>query len=272
MRTMLTTSLALLLAAVCPAAAAETAGTPPESPEVDVVAPSPAASDPANSEPAPTSSNPTVASAPQPAAPEPPALGWRHGKRAPVYVGVMLLGEGFVEDTHRRLTTRKTPTLEGIGGLLRAGAVLDLHNRVGVRMQSFFRPTKRVIRDQTSVVESGTNDWGSVEFGYIGPEYLYITDAGIYVAGSLGVGGVMSQSSMDPGDDCTDCRVHRHHDTDIERGSVGGGAMASVGYEWRSSKWLALHLEAFGGVYHGLDDNERVMNNALFGLGMGLGF
>ena len=48
--------------------------------------------------------------------------------------------------------------------------------------------------------------------------------------------------------------------------------MCGLGYEWRANKWFAMNAEIYGALYHGIDDNEKSMNNALFGLGMGVGF
>jgi hypothetical protein len=203
------------------------------------------------------------------AAPEGRAVAWRSGRRAPIYVGLMLLGEGLVEDASERLTGRRTRTLEGVGGLLRAGAVLDEHSRIGVRMQSFWRPTKTVLNDDGS--RASPQSWGSVQLGYIGPEYLYTTSSGVYVAGSVGFTGVMSVRDRD----CNDwgsCDSHHDHGGDVQRGAVGGGALASLGYEWRAGKWLALSTEIFAGVYGGLDENERAMRGSVFGAGVGLGF
>jgi hypothetical protein len=48
--------------------------------------------------------------------------------------------------------------------------------------------------------------------------------------------------------------------------------LCGLGYEWRANKWFAMNAEIYGALYHGIDDNEKSMNNALFGLGMGAGF
>jgi hypothetical protein len=196
-------------------------------------------------------------------------IAWRGGRRAPIYAGLVLLGEGLVEDASERLTGRKTRTLEGVGGLFRTGAVLSEQSRLGVRMQSFWRPTKTVLDENGNRASPQT--WGSVQMGYIGPEYLYTTAAGVYLAGSVGFTGVVSVRDQD----CYDwnrCDSNDHHHTDVQRGAVGGGALASLGYEWRAGKWLALSAEVFGGVYGGLGENERGMRGSVFGAGLGLGF
>ena len=189
--------------------------------------------------------------------------GWGRGVRAPIYVNMMLHAGAFTEDGDNRLTTRDSKILEGFGGMFRIGAVLGPHHRLGARMQSFVRPTKKILLDPPGTGNSNT-EWGAVTVGYVGPEYLYTSDLGIYVGGSLGVAGAMSTRKIekDDGDD----------DGHVERGSAGIAGIASVGYEWRANKWFAMNAEVFGGLYHGIDDNENSMNGGLFGVGLGLGF
>jgi hypothetical protein len=169
----------------------------------------------------------------------------------------------YGEDGDNRLTTRDSKLLEGLGGLFRIGAVLGPHHRLGARLQSFVRPTKKVALEAGSTA-STTNDWGAVSFGFAGPEYLYNTDFGLYVGGSAGVGFAVSSRDVESSDS-----DDRHH---TEKGSAGIAGMASLGYEWRANKWFAMNAEAFGGLYHGVDDNENSMNGGLFGLAMGVGF
>lgn len=196
-----------------------------------------------------------------PCGPE-PYTGWGRGTRAPIYVNLMLHVGAFVEDGDNRLTTRDSKVLEGFGGVFRVGAVLSQHHRLGVRMQSFVRPTKKVLLDPPAANDSNS-DWGAVSFGYVGPEYLYTNDLGIYVGASLGVAGAMSTSRIDHDDD------DDHH---VERGSAGVAGIVSLGYEWRTNKWFAMNAELYGGLYHGIDDNENAMNGGVFGLGVGAGF
>lgn len=199
-----------------------------------------------------------------------PVKGWRRGRHAPIYVGALLLGEGFVEDGQMRLTGRETRTLEGVGGLLRAGAVLGEHSRLGVRLQTFSRPTKTVLNEDGS--RPSPQRWGGVQFGYIGPEYLYVTDSGVYFAGSVGIAGVVSTREADCTTNWRACEDDGDHQTDVQRGTGGGAALASIGYEWRLHKWFAINAEAFGGVYGGLDEDEQTMNGTIFGIGVGAGF
>lgn len=194
-----------------------------------------------------------------------PLRGWRRGRLAPIYARALLLGEGFVEDSGMRLTGRETRTLEGAGGLFRAGAVLGEHSRVGVRLQTFTRPTRTVLNEDGS--RASPQAWGTVNLGYIGPEYLYVTDSGVYFAGSVGLAGVVSARQ----DDCSSRCSNRHND-DVQRSVGGGAALASIGYEWRLHKWLALSAEVFGGVYGGVNEDEQKMNGGIFGAGVGAGF
>jgi hypothetical protein len=176
---------------------------------------------------------------------------------------MMVTGGAYSEDGSNRLTTRDSKNLEGVGGVFRIGGVLNQHHRLGARMQSFFRPTKKILLD-TPDTSTTTNEWGAVSFGYIGPEYIYTTDFGLYAAGSIGFGFAMSAKKVDNQDD--------HKNDGIQRGSAGGAAILSLGYEWRANKWFAMNAEIYGGLYRGIDDNENTMNGGLFGLGMGLGF
>jgi hypothetical protein len=180
-----------------------------------------------------------------------------------MYVNMMLFAGALLEDGDNRLTTRNSKLLEGAGGLFRIGAVLDRHHRLGGRLQSFVRPTKKVALDPSSTA-TAVEEWGAVTFGYAGPEYLYTSDLGIYGGASLGVGAAMSSRDVENNDS--------HDRRDVEKGSAGVAAMLSAGYEWRANKWFALNVEAFAGYYHGVDDNENAMNGGIFGLGMGLGF
>lgn len=239
-----------------PAVASPETATPTESPAV-APAPAPAPVPPPIAAPLP-SPDPMPA---QPVGPE-PYTGWGRGVRAPMYVNLMFSAGMFREDGSNRLTTRDSKLLEGFGGVFRIGAVLSEHHRLGARMQSFMRPTKKVLMDPPAASDTNS-EWGAVSFGYIGPEYLYATDFGVYAGGSLGVAGAMSHSKFD--DDHDD-------DRHVEKGSAGVAGIASLGYEWRANKWFAMNAELFGGLYHGIDDNENSMNGALFGFGAGLGF
>jgi hypothetical protein len=180
-----------------------------------------------------------------------------------MYVNLMLSVGAFGEDGDNRLTTRDGKVLEGAGGLFRIGAVLGQHHRLGGRIQSFVRPTKKVALDVGSTA-APTDSWGAVTFVYTGPEYLYDTDFGLYGGGSVGIGAAMSSR------DVTNADTDDKHEP--EKASAGVAGMLSLGYEWRASKWFAMNVEAFGGLYHGVDDNENSMNGGLFGLAMGVGF
>jgi hypothetical protein len=222
-----------------------------------VAAPSQAPATPAEVAPPPPAPVATTTVTPEPE----PYTGWGRGVRAPIYVNLMLAAGGYGEDGDNRLTTRDSKLLEGFGGLFRIGAVLGPHHRLGGRVQSFVRPTKKVAPDIGSTAVA-TDEWGAVTFGFVGPEYLYTTDLGIYGAGSMGVGFAMSKRRFDSDDD-------DHHP---EKASAGLASMLSFGYEWRANKWFAMNAEVFAGLYHGVDDNENSMNGGLFGVAMGAGF
>jgi hypothetical protein len=253
------------------ASAAEVDVAPDQAPAAEQVAPEPAPADAAPAEAKPIPPPPPAALV---VAPCPPAIvvdegpipetGWVRGRRAPMYVNMMLFAGGLAEDGDNRLTTRDSKFLEGFGGMLRIGAVLDRHHRLGGRMQSFVRPTKKIALAPDSTA-TPSNEWGAVTFGYFGPEYLYTSDYGFYGGASLGVGFAISARDIDD-------HEHSKNDDNLEKGSGGLAGMISAGYEWRVNKWFALNVEAFGGLYHGVDDDEYSMNGALVGLGMGAGF
>lgn len=192
-----------------------------------------------------------------------PYTGWGRGLRAPMYVNLMMAAGAFGEDGSNRLTTRDSKVLEGAGAIFRVGAVLGPNHRLGARIQSFFRPTKKILLDPNAGPATDTNKWGGVSFVYGGPEYIYDTGFGLYAGGSIGIAGAMSTRDLEHDDDNRD---------NIERGSAGAAGMLSVGYEWRVNKWFAMNAEAYGGLYHGIDDDEKTMNGSLFGLAMGVGF
>jgi hypothetical protein len=263
--------VALMLSITTAAWASDTESSPNTTPEAAIPAPAadvpavPAVDGPAASAPvaAPAAKPVPVEAKVEPACGPEPYIGWGRGVRAPMYANLMIGVGGYVEDGDNRLTTRDSKLLEGFGGIFRVGAVLDEHSRIGARMQWFARPTKKVLADPP-VATTTDQPWGAVTFGYVGPEYLYFTDFGLYGAASVGVGAAMSTRHID--------HESSDKDDDIERGSAGAAGMLSVGYEWRTSKWFALNAEAFAGLYHGIDDDDNSMNGALFGVAMGAGF
>jgi hypothetical protein len=208
-----------------------------------------------------------------------PYRGWSYGRRAPIYVNMMMTAGAFGEDASNRFTTRDSTILEGVGGIFRIGAVLGPRHRLGARMQSFFGPTKRIMRDP----ELGTtnNKWGAVTLGYFGPEYIYDTGFGFYVGGSIGLAVARSKRDLDNKDEGTTFCVgvavcvpvmYTGAPSDTERSSLGLAGMLSLGYEWRMNKWFAINTETYGGLYRSVDDTDDSMTGSLFGLAMGVGF
>jgi len=217
---------------------------------------------PAVAAPAPIPAPPAaVAVVAQPQGPE-PVIAWRGGRRAPMYASLMLGAGLFGEDSDNRLTTRDSKALEGVTGILRVGATLSEHSRLGARLQSFVRPTKKLVYD-TPPADGKTDQWGAVSFGYVGPEYIYTTDFGLYFSGSIGFAAAASNRDIEKGDN-----KHDH----IERGAGGVGSVLSLGYEWRLSKWFAMNAEIYGGGYSAFDDDENSMKGGLCGFAMGAGF
>ncbi|MBN2573673.1 MAG: hypothetical protein JXP73_03845 [Deltaproteobacteria bacterium] len=253
---------ALLFATHARAAEPEVAPAPAPDPPAEAQVASPPEPTPASAPAEPPRSEPIAATVAAPSEPA-PEIGWGSGRRAPMYVNLMLFAGALAEDGDNRLTLRDSELLEGAGGLFRLGAVIDRHHRLGGRLQSFVRPTRKVALDPSSTAPAG-NQWGAVTFFYVGPEYLYTSDLGVYGGASLGIGCAMSARDVEDDD--------ASNDDGLEKASGGLAGMLSVGYEWRANKWLALNIEAFGGLYHGVDDNENGINGGIFGLGMGAGF
>lgn len=255
----MTRTLAILAASLLSSPAFATDVEPENVPEPTPPAEPPAVPAPvAVTPPAPAAAR-AVAAAPE----SQPYTGWGRGVRAPMYVNLMLAAGGFGEDGDNRLTTRDSKLLEGFGGVFRIGAVLGPRHRLGARLQSFVRPTKKVALDPSSIA-TPTEKWGAVSFAHLGPEYLYTSDLGIYGGASAGLGFAMSGRDVEDSDSDSDDH--------LEKASAGVSGMLSLGYEWRASKWFAMNAEIFGGLYHGVDDNEISMNGGLFGLAMGVGF
>jgi hypothetical protein len=180
-----------------------------------------------------------------------------------MYFNLMITAGAYGEDGSNRLTTGDSKILGGIGGVLRIGAIIDQHHRLGARLQSFVRPTKKILLD-TPADTTSSNQWGAVTFGCIGPEYIYSTNFGLYAGGSIGLAGVMSTKNVDHQSDSKG--------DNVERGSAGIAGILSLGYEWRANKWFAMNAEIYGGLYRGIDDNENSMNGSMFGVAMGVGF
>jgi hypothetical protein len=238
------------------AVAASESSVPPSQPVATPIPPPPA---PTTAAPVPTAVAPVMV----PEQPE-PAIGWSRGRRAPMYATLMLGAGVLGEDSNNRLTTRDSKDLEGVTGILHVGAVLSDHHRVGARMQSFVRPTKKLVYD-TPPVDGQTDKWGAVSYGYIGPEYIYTTDFGLYVGGSIGFAALASHRDIENDD-------HHHGHDDFERGAAGIGSVLSLGYEWRLSKWFAMSAEVYAGGYNAVDDNEDSMKGGIAGFAMGAGF
>jgi len=206
---------------------------------------------------------------------------WATHKRPRFYLNFMVLGGALTEDDGNRVTSRDSETLEGAGGAFRVGAVIKDHHLMGVRMQALARPTRSVLAGDGTT----TNDWGLVADYYVGPDYRYITDFGLYFGLSVGVGALVAEADFeDHGKSCDrtcrtcstrcapgeDDEVDEHRVFD-EHAAISIGGVATLGYELRLSRYFALYAEAFGGYQHGLDQDERTMNNAMFGIAIGLG-
>ena len=131
-------------------------------------------------------------------------------------------------------------------------------------------------RSSQKILDSrgGDDEWGSVTTLYVGPEYRYVTDLGIYFGASAGVATLFADNSTTseeaPGCSSFYCAEAHLQNTD-DRGAVGFGLRGTVGYEHRFHKYFALNVEAFAGGMFGEDEYGQSMNNATYGLALGVG-
>jgi len=186
-------------------------------------------------------------------------------RRLPVYVQLGPAGGVLYEDEGNRLTARESRRLAAGGLLLRAGAVLREHHLLGMRLAMSGRPSRAVVIDGQA-----SNQWGGVGQVSFGPEYRYLTGAGFYFGGSLGLHAIGAglELSADPPD--PDCRGVECNDVE-GRGALGAALTASVGYELRVTPWFAMTMELYGGMQAAVDDEDRDMDTATLGVAFGAG-
>jgi len=194
--------------------------------------------------------------------------------RPAFYLNAMVVGGILSEDEDKPITDRDHSVLEGVGGVLRSGGIIDNSHMFGVRMQTFTHLTRDIIR------ESGpdNNNMGSIFQFYMGPEYRYITDFNLYFGLSIGgavlaINEDLSDSNTWEDEDCyTDADGYYHCDQWNDTRSVTSfGFLAEVGYELRFSYWFAMHFELFGAFFHGWNDDSLQENNLGLGLAVGIG-
>lgn len=195
--------------------------------------------------------------------------------RPAFYLELMVVGAILGEDEDKPITTRDRSTLEGLGGVLRAGGIVDNTHMLGVRMQTFVHLTRDIIR------ESGlqpNNNMGSIFQFYMGPEYRYMTDFNLYFGFSIGGSALSIDEDMSTttdwgGNGCyTDAEGYYNcGGFDDVRSVMSLGLLAEVGYELRLSYWFAMHFELFGALFHGWDDENLQVNNLGIGLAIGIG-
>ncbi len=196
---------------------------------------------------------------------------WTPRQRPSFYVNLLAFGGVLSEDTDNRLTARDSKHLEGAGGIFRAGATVGDHQLVGGRAQAYIRSSRRVLNEAGMVTD---DCWGLVIHGFVGPEYRYVTDSGLYVGAAVGAGLAMGLDDVE--DDHWDTHTTSHQrsgdkNTTDEHWALGLSAMASLGHEIRTTRYFALFIELFGGFSQGLDEHDTAMSNGIVGMAFGLG-
>jgi hypothetical protein len=191
-------------------------------------------------------------------------------ERPPAYFNFMVTGSMVHEDPGNRLTLRDRRGFATPGIALRAGGVVGQRHLVGLFFQGNWRSTR-------TVVDSVGDDrkWGAISSWYVGPEYRFITDFGLYAGASLGFAYTFADNHVGGGGspDCNrfSCLAEHMRRTD-DQGIPGVGVRAVLGYEYRFRRNLALNVEAFGGVLHGEDEDDAAMTLPTYGLALGVGF
>ncbi len=194
-------------------------------------------------------------------------------QRKPVYFNAMLSGSMLHEDRDNRLTSYDNTGLLTPGLRLRAGGVIQKHHLVGGNLQANWRSTQSVLDSETEVDD---NQWGAVSNYFMGPEYRYLTDYGLYVGATVGFSAILADDQVGGGgDDEPDCSTANCLDTHLEQtddhASFGVAVMGTVGYEYRIKRYLSVNVEAFVGVLHGEDEYDENMTNATYGMALGVG-
>ncbi|MCP4601219.1 MAG: hypothetical protein GY847_11960 [Proteobacteria bacterium] len=191
------------------------------------------------------------------------------GERPPFYVNFMLSGAMLHEDSDNRLTSYDSSGLITPGLALRAGGVVKKDHLIGGIFQANWRATQKVLDNV-----GGDNEWGEVANFYVGPEYRYQTQFGLYAGASLGFVYTLADNSFD-GDDEPDCSsydcLEDHMERSDDQGVPGVGARAVVGWEYRFKRTLAINVEAFGGFFHGENEDDENMTTPTYGLALGVG-
>jgi hypothetical protein len=189
-------------------------------------------------------------------------------ERPSFFINGMTLGAMMVEDDDNRMTSRDSSALMGAGLAFRGGWRVDDRHFIGGLFQGYWRSTRTVLDEQ-----GGDNQWGAVSTYYLGPEYRFLTQAGIYFGASAGVAAGLALNDFEKkdGPDCNsvDCVDDHMQETD-NRWSLGYGFRGTVGYEYRLRSNLGLNIEAFGGLNQGRDENDDTMTSPTFGLAIGV--
>ncbi len=199
---------------------------------------------------------------------EPTVTATAQSKRPVYYVNPMVVGAVLYEDGDNRVTSHDAQSLLGAGLAVRGGVVIEDRHLFGLLFQGYWRSTQAVL-DQWE----GDRHWGAVSTYYLGPEYRYFTDTGIYFGVSSGLAFTFADDHV--GEDSPNCSSWDCLDNHLERSddhaALGVGFRGTIGYEYRFSRNLAINAEAFAGWLVGDDENEETLSTPMYGVAIGLG-
>ena len=117
------------------------------------------------------------------------------GERPPFYFNFMLAGSAIHEDSDARLTSYDRTGLFHLGLALRMGGVVNDNHLIGGIFQGNWRSTEKVLDSQ-----GGDNEWGAVSNWYLGPEYRYQFDFGLYAGASVGFSYIFADNDINGGE------------------------------------------------------------------------
>ena len=189
--------------------------------------------------------------------------------RPSFYINFMLAGAMMHEDGDNRLTSYDSKAMGTPGLAIRGGGVANKNHLIGGIFQANWRATKKVL---DSV--GGDDEWGEIASFYMGPEYRYQLSSGLYAGASIGFVYTLADNSFDNDDepDCSSAEcLEDYMERSDDQGVPGFGARAVVGWEYRFKRTLALNIEAFGGIFHGRDEDEQTMTTPTYGVAVGIG-
>jgi len=185
------------------------------------------------------------------------------------FVNGLIIGSVFYEDDNNRLTSRDSRSLLSPGLGFRGGAVIENRYLLGGLFQANWRSTQTVLDSY-----GGDDKWGAVSNFYIGPEFRYLFDFGLYAGASTGLSLTLADNHLNDGDDGPECSsldcVEEYMEENDDHMSLGFGIRGVIGYEQRFHRNFAVNAEIYVGWSLSEDEDERSMSLPTYGLGFGV--